>query len=165
MLLRGKMKTLALFLIGGILGLTTDQIPFRFWFTEYDIFEDWLISFGSFVEINSLPTDIEHFLFGMLITIPFFTLLGLVGGIAVTLFHPAGRRFFIYGFLINIVVYFSLPHIPIKTIQILISSAAGLPTVRFAEVIFSNLYFLLSFFIAATITVKLSNINQSITSD
>jgi len=161
MLFRGYMKSLALFIIGIALGLSSGEIPFRFWFSEYDIFKVWAISFGNFIESNSLSVNMEHFLFGMLITIPFFTILGLVTGIAVTVFHRAGVRFFIYGFLINTVVYFLLPHIPIESIQILISSAAGLPTVRFSEVIFSDLYFLLSFFIATTFTLKLSAINKA----
>jgi len=72
---------------------------------------------------------------------PFFTLLGLATGILVTLCGRTGTRFFIYGYLINIVTYFLFLYIPIEWIQILISSAAGLPTARFAEVIFSNLYF------------------------
>ena len=154
------MKSLALFLLGCALGLSSGHIPFRYWFIEYDLFKVWVTSFTRFVESNSLSFNIELFLFGMLLTIPFFTLLGLATGTAVTLFHRAGTRFFIYGFLINTLVYFLLPHIPIESIQILISSAAGLPSLRFAEVIFSNLYFLLSFFIAITLTSKLSGINK-----
>ncbi len=147
---------------GIIIGFKMSQLSIRYWFINNEYVAQSIDLFNQFSAYIAMNVDLENFILTALLNLPFFSLFGLISGLLICYFYPAGFRYFLVGILVNIGYYLFFSGIQFPFMHLLISPAIE-PISRFAEIIFSNLYFTLFYFFAFILYKRLIlKVNQSV---
>ena len=110
-----------------------------------------LLDFSQMLTKITVEADV---IFIGVISLPYYSLLGVILGFLLARFPKETHKCFIYGFLINFIRYFTLPFIKWDVVIMLIESAAGEKQLRYYELLFSTFYSVVSIYLAILLIEK-----------
>jgi len=148
---------LMLFFLGTVIGCLSSQFGYRYFFLEINLVD--LLLGKMIAQLTQLGIEADVIFIGV-ISLPYYSLLGIILGLLLARFPKETHKYFIYGFLINFILYFTLPFIKWDVVIILIESAAGEKQLRYYELLFSNFYSVVSIYLAILLNEKLRKVKN-----